>query len=159
MAKGKKATQAETPSGRPRAEIDLRQVEELAGIQCTHEEIAAVIGVSRATVTDRLANDPEFLAAYEKGRDEGKASLRRVQWRLALRGHPTMLVWLGKQYLQQRDKFEHTGAEGGPIRTAHEVNPKDLPDDLLRQLYERLTEVRARELADGAGADGSAAPN
>ncbi len=33
-------------------------------------------------------------------------SLRRKQWRAAEEGNTTMLVWLGKQYLGQKDKSE-----------------------------------------------------
>jgi hypothetical protein len=35
-------------------------------------------------------------------------SLRRMQWQAAENGNPTMLVWLGKQYLNQKDKAEQT---------------------------------------------------
>ena len=35
-----------------------------------------------------------------------KQSLRGVQARLALSGHPGMLIWLGKQFLGQSDKQE-----------------------------------------------------
>jgi hypothetical protein len=35
-----------------------------------------------------------------------KASLRRIQWKLAEAGNATMCVWLGKQLLGQRDKFD-----------------------------------------------------
>jgi hypothetical protein len=36
----------------------------------------------------------------------GKTSLRRYQWKLAESGNATMLIWLGKQYLDQADKQE-----------------------------------------------------
>jgi hypothetical protein len=42
----------------------------------------------------------------------GKMSLRRHQWRALEEGNTTMLVWLGKQYLGQREKNEVTGADG-----------------------------------------------
>jgi hypothetical protein len=38
------------------------------------------------------------------GREEGKASLRRMQWRAAERS-TAMLIWLGKQYLGQTGKL------------------------------------------------------
>ena len=36
---------------------------------------------------------------------------------LAMEGNVTMLIWLGKQRLGQRDRLdtEHSGSEGGPI--------------------------------------------
>lgn len=35
--------------------------------------------------------------------DEQKDELREKQWELAMNGDVRMLVWLGKQYLKQRD--------------------------------------------------------
>jgi len=55
---------------------------------------------------DTLARDEEFCVVHKKGMDEGKTSLRRLQWQTARGGNPTMQIWLGKQYLGQRDKQE-----------------------------------------------------
>jgi transcriptional regulator with XRE-family HTH domain len=96
--------QTKHPGGRPRLEFDLRQVEELGKIQSTQAELAAVLGCSVDTVKDRLKCDPEFSAAYIKGLESGKASLRRLQWKAALGGNITMQIWLGKQYLAQSDR-------------------------------------------------------
>jgi hypothetical protein len=38
----------------------------------------------------------------------GKTSLRRLQWKAAEGGNSTMLIWLGKQYLEQSDKQQVT---------------------------------------------------
>ncbi len=119
MAQPKKAVvpaKAPQPNGRPRIEIDLAQVERLATIQCTDDEIAAVLGVSLHTVARRKAEDPAFLKVLEEGRGKGKATLRRIQWQRASKGSDTMCIWLGKQLLGQRDKHELTGEGGGPIQ-------------------------------------------
>jgi hypothetical protein len=92
------------PGGRPRLAFDLRQVEELGKIQSTLGELAAVLGCGLSTVKDRLQNDGEFSAAYEKGREAGKSSLRRLQWKSAVAGNVVMQIWLGKQYLGQQDQ-------------------------------------------------------
>lgn len=103
--------------GRPRIKIDYKQVEQLAAIQCTDEEIAAVLGVERSTIKRRKKDDDEFCTAYKKGQQRGKASLRRMQFKAAEGGNATMLIWLGKQYLGQSDKTQHelSGPGGGPI--------------------------------------------
>jgi len=113
--------QQKHPGGRPRLEFDLRMVEDLGKIQSTHSELAAVLGVSVDTVERRLRDDPEFCSAYEKGLENGKSSLRRIQWKAALGGNTTMQIWLGKQYLGQRDQArqELTGAEGGPVAVVY----------------------------------------
>jgi len=135
------AEQAKHPGGRPRLEFDLRLVEDLGKIQSTHSELAAVLGCHLDTVKDRLKNDPEFSAAYEKGLENGKSSLRRIQWKAALGGNTTMQIWLGKQYLQQRDMHatELTGAKGEPLIPVQMVTGLDESTrTLLRELRGRL---------------------
>ena len=87
--------------GRPKIELDYELIEKLAGIMCTQEEIASFIGCS----VDTLQRDETFCGIYKKGLDAGKMSLRRKQWRLA-DTNATMALWLGKQYLGQRDILE-----------------------------------------------------
>lgn len=91
--------------GRPRKQIDPEQVRALAGIGCTHEEIAAVLKCSPDTLTRRFAD------ALKEGKEHAKASLRRMQWQAAENGNVAMLIWLGKQLLGQRDyqRLEHSG--------------------------------------------------
>lgn len=69
---------------RPKKEIDLKQLEALAGLQCTDEEMAAVLGISVQTITRRKkAKSGGFVEAYKKGKEKGKMSLRRLQWQAA----------------------------------------------------------------------------
>ena len=68
-----------------------------------------------------MARNPEIEAAIERGADRGKATLRRMQWKGAQAGNPTMLIWLGKQLLGQKDRSELTGAEDGPLRVCIEL--------------------------------------
>lgn len=88
-------------AGRPKFKIDYEMVEKLAGIQCTQQEIASFLGCS----VDTLQRDETFCGIYKKGMDNGKMSLRRTQFRLAEK-NPTMALWLGKQYLGQKDNIE-----------------------------------------------------
>jgi hypothetical protein len=92
---------------RPKKVIDYVLVDKLAKVQCTHEEIAAILDVS----VSHLEHDKQFLQVYKQARESGKSSLRRAQWKAALGGNATMLIWLGKQELKQRDKteMEHQG--------------------------------------------------
>lgn len=84
--------------GRPRKAINPHQVEKLAAIMCSHAEIAAVLDCSDDTLTRHFAD------AIKKGREQAGQSLKKAQFKLALGGNPTMLIWLGKQYLGQRDR-------------------------------------------------------
>ena len=91
------------PVGRPKKEIDYTTVEKLANIQCTQDEIASFLGISTRT----LQRDEQFMELFNRGRENGKMSLRRMQWKHAEKSVP-MAIWLGKQYLGQRDKVEYT---------------------------------------------------
>lgn len=88
-------------AGRPKIEIDYGAVEKLANIQCTQEEIASFLGISVRT----LQRDEEFMRLFKKGQENGKMSLRRIQFRLAEK-NTSMAIFLGKQYLGQRDNVE-----------------------------------------------------
>ena len=91
------------PAGRPKKEINYTTVEKLANIQCTQDEIASFLGISTRT----LQRDEQFMELFNRGRENGKMSLRRIQWKHAEKSVP-MAIWLGKQYLGQRDKVEYT---------------------------------------------------
>lgn len=82
---------------RPKADIDAKEVYKLAQIGCKNEEIADWFGVSSDTISRR------FAAELSKGRSDVRMSLRRWQLQAAENGNATMLVWLGKQMLGQRD--------------------------------------------------------
>jgi hypothetical protein len=80
-------------------------------------EIAAVVGCSEATI------ETTFAAALHRGRERTKLALRCWQWRAARAGNVTMLVWLGKQILGQRDTRNHElhGRDGEPVLTLEMV--------------------------------------
>lgn len=92
-------------NGRPPKDIDKNVFENLCAIQCTAEEIAAVLGVARSTLWRWCKNvyGESFKTIYAKKREKGFASLRRAQFRLAEK-NAVMAIWLGKQYLGQTDK-------------------------------------------------------
>ena len=87
-------------------QINWDQVDELCKIQCTGPEIIAVLGISDDTLYKRCMEDHGVkLSTYIKSKSQvGKASLRRAQFKNALKGNSTMQVWLGKQMLNQGDK-------------------------------------------------------
>jgi hypothetical protein len=82
----------------------LAQVQALGKIQCTMKEAAAVLGVTEKTFIEFLQRFKKANEAFVAGKEAGRASLRRQQWKLAESGHATMQIWLGKQYLGQADK-------------------------------------------------------
>lgn len=91
---------------RPKLVIDPQLVHDLAAINCTMEEIAAITKCSVDTLERRFAD------IIKDGRDIGRSSVRRKQYEVATAGNVTMLIWLGKQLLGQKDKIEqeHSGS-------------------------------------------------
>jgi hypothetical protein len=95
--------------GRPKKEIDFDMVDNLLGIMCTGEEVADILGVDYDTLNARIKEQfkVSFSDYIREKQSKGKASLRRRQYLTAVEeGNPTMLIWLGKQYLGQKDKQE-----------------------------------------------------
>ena len=127
--------QIKNKGGRPRAVISQRQFEELCHIQCTEQEICAVLGVQDDTLARWCKDtyDKPFSEVFREKREGGKASLRRAQWQLATKGmNPTMQVFLGKNLLGQRDKpkEEDTSIESvlKNIQTIAEIMNKTAPN-------------------------------
>ena len=81
---------------RPLKDISARDVELLASVFCTQQEIAEKLGCSVDTLSRRFAD------SYKKGLADAKASLRRNQFLLAKKS-AAMAIFLGKNYLGQRD--------------------------------------------------------
>lgn len=92
-------------------EKGLQTVEKMASMMCTDEEIASVIGCSVDTLTNRN-NGAAFTERKLKGQQSGKASLRRLQFKLAEAGSTSMAIWLGKQYLGQMERQETAITDG-----------------------------------------------
>lgn len=92
---------------RPRKEIDFEQFTKLCAIQCTLEEIAAWFECSEDTIENwcKREYDCRFSDLYKQYSMSGKISLRRYQFELAKKSVP-MAIFLGKNYLRQRDVWD-----------------------------------------------------
>lgn len=80
--------------------IDRDLVYKLACIQCTDQEIAEVVGTSAENLRKRFAK------VLDKGKQEGKKSLRRSMWEKAMNGDTRVQIFLSKQYLGMKDNPE-----------------------------------------------------
>ena len=87
---------------RPVKVVDQEAIKKLAQLHCTYDEIAEFLGVSTKTL------QRNYVHLTKKGREMGKISLRRAQFEKAIGGNVAMMIWLGKQHLDQRDKIEQT---------------------------------------------------
>ena len=103
-------------NGRPPHPIDWQSVEAMCQIQCTQDEIAAVVGCNLTTLQNRCLSEKKvtFSDFFKEKRQGGKASLRRTQWQMA-KTNPTLAIFLGKNYLGQADKTENTHRFPEPV--------------------------------------------
>lgn len=125
---------------RPKIILDMELITGLARIHCTQAEIAGILHVSK----DTLTRNKEFCFIYKKAIEEGKISLRRLQWQKAQDGNTTMLIWLGKQYLNQTDKTDVTS--GGKEVGREVLKVSDI------KVQEALTVLRDAECIRPMGA-------
>ena len=93
--------------GRPKIEIDWKQLKKLCNLQCTLEEISNWFECSEDTIERRIKEEHTitFAEFFKKHNAGGKISLRRNQFKLSEKS-AAMAIWLGKNYLGQRDNQE-----------------------------------------------------
>lgn len=135
-ARKKKASRANGKlGGRPKRELDAKDLKFfdamcVAGV--FEQDIADVLGVSTDTI-NRICKDLFGIgfAVYRKQKTLlGRVRLRQKQHEVALMGNVAMLIWLGKQELDQRepgrDYEPPPAAEASSVDLSFE---DDHPDD------------------------------
>jgi hypothetical protein len=127
--------------GRPTKEFDLAEVEKLGMLGATAAEMAAWFNVGLRTIERRMsAKEGAFRASYDRGFGRLKISLRRQQIEAAKAGNTAMLIWLGKQLLEQADKREvREEATVTQKQEALALTPED--EEFLRRKSELLQRV------------------
>ena len=85
---------------RPRKEIDPSKVRYMAEIGCSEPEIAKLLGC-----TDRLLR-LRFHDVLELGWAQRNYNLRKLQYEIAKKHSTGMAIWLGKQWLGQKERPE-----------------------------------------------------
>lgn len=109
-------------------EIDWSQVDKYLKAQCDGVGIAGILGIHPNTLYAKCEEDNKlsFSEYSQIKKAEGKELLRQKQMEVALDGDKTMLVWLGKQYLEQSDKvsqnIDQTNKTPLPQMTEEELN-------------------------------------
>ncbi len=125
------------------AEIDWKKVDDLLIAGCMGTEIAGYFGIHEDTLYNRVVKKygMAFSAYSHEKKSKGESILRAHQYAKALgltdKGDNTLLIWLGKQRLNQRDhkeeskqviqsvfKVNYVNDTGSPI----EILPENIPD-------------------------------
>jgi len=108
--------------GRNKTIVPPEEVEHFASLGCTDREIANYFGITESTLR---YNFSDYLT---KGRHALKTTLRQAQLKVALEGNPTMLIWLGKNILQQNDNGT-TSDDARPLPWTDEMD-----DDVVEEI-------------------------
>lgn len=117
--------------GRPKVEFSWETFDSLCLIQCTGEEIAAVLNVTMDILEKRCVETwgVTFAERYRVKSQFGKVSLRRRQYREAMEGG-RMLKHLGEHWLEQRPKFDpNDGSPASVLVNWLQAQSKKKPDD------------------------------
>ena len=83
--------------GKNKTFVDPEEVKKLAALHCTIKEIAEWFSTTEKTITYHFAD------IITKSKLETKNSLRKTQLRVAMSGNVPMLIFLGKNMLNQSD--------------------------------------------------------
>lgn len=121
--KAEAARENGTKGGRPRRQLDPQErdfFDAMCGAGALEADIAEVLKVDRKTLDTICKRDygMGFSAYRQQKLGAGRAKLAAKQLQLALDGNVVMCIWLGKQWLDQREpthRVEATGKDGGPI--------------------------------------------
>lgn len=99
--------------GRPLKEVDEAEICQMILDGCSKRDIAALIGVDSRLIRTR------FAALWKQKRAERRRTLLQQQNEACSKLNPALLIFRGKNELEQVDKqqSELTGKGGGPIKT------------------------------------------
>ena len=89
-------------AGRPRKQISEHEIVRLMTEGFTAGYVCIRLGISKDLLYRR------FKPLLERGRALRNGNLQRRQFERAMSGNCSMLVWLGKIWLGQRDRLEQT---------------------------------------------------
>ena len=95
--------------GRPAIKFDLQVVKTMGMFKATYETMADFFECSTKTIERKMHDETgDFCLVYKKAFATTKMKLSETQLKYALAGNTSLLIWLGKIYLGQKepDKYE-----------------------------------------------------
>jgi len=118
--------------GRNKVPVPFEDVEHLASLGCTDTDIAAYFGVTQDALRRGFAENLLF------GRHKLKMSLRQTQLRVALDGNVPMLIWLGRNMLNQNE-MGAANEDNRPLPWTDDIDDdvEDLDDENHTEVVEQ----------------------
>lgn len=118
---------------KPEKEIDLEEVERLASIGLTKEQIANALGISYSTLNRRQKDMEDMEGAIKRGQAKGIGSVANVLYEKAMGGDVASLIFFLK-------------ARGGWKETVRNENVDDNQSDGMKSVYAKM---KAAQKDDG----------
>ena len=127
-------------------QVDPAEVEKLARIGHTQQDIAPKLGVSHETYYQRMGENPDIAEAYKKGRDAFLEFIRKTRAErvlealdeLIMQRHPAAVIFASKTILGLQETVTHNHtASGNPI--ANDDRLKEL--EAKRRMLMQSTEI------------------
>ena len=109
---------------RPRIEIDISRVEELAAQGLSQAEICLVIGISEGTLYSRKRENEVVEEAIKRGKAKAASEISNTLYMMAKKGDLGAIVWWEKTRRGLTDKVQQNLT----------IDVTKLSDDELRQL-------------------------
>jgi len=134
--------------GRPRKVLDAAEVEKLIALGHSVGGAGAILHCAANTLRHN------FLPSIKQGRKIRKSNLQARQFSAAMDGNAALLIWLGRQWLRQKDRTEqdvttHRGEPGDDFRIAGKSRA-----EILQDLIERLKGETAEQQEQPGGEPG-----
>jgi hypothetical protein len=110
---------------KPEIEIDLEEVERLASLGLTQEQIAASLGIGQTTLYKRKRESADFEGAIKRGQAKGIGAVANKLYEKAMSGDVASLIFFLK-------------ARGGWKETVRNENVDDNQSDGMKSVYAKM---------------------
>ena len=97
---------------KPRIELDISRIEELAAQGLSQAEICLVLGISEDTLTRRKQDTAVIADAIKRGKAKAASEISNTLYQMARGGDLGAIVWYEKtrRGLSDKQLVEHSGA-------------------------------------------------
>ena len=121
-------------------ERDVKQIQTMAGLGMTSEQMAAVLGVSKSTFDRRQADQTEVSEAVLKGRALTSMTVRQTAYQMAVSGEsPALTIFWLKCREQWKEPREEQNDNDAPIALSY---------DPTRKIEKRVVPITQKTGAD-----------
>src|SRR5262245_26852560 len=104
---------------RPKIEIDISRVEELAAQGLSQAEICLVIGISEDTLTRRKQDNAVVAEAIKSGKAKAASEIANRLYQMAKQGDLGAIVWWEKTRRGLSDKVQQEQSGGLTIKIVY----------------------------------------